>query len=221
MGDPIFQPFFFTTREYYDGATGNDVSKGSTLTFQELDETLLYLSASIADGGISFIGLTTASANLNTINFSKSDGTNFSILIDTGSGQTYTAGPGINIDVNNYISASLGNGLYFNGNVIEPRLGDGLYLNGNLLQPRLGDGLEFNGAYIQAKVRTVNGIGPINGNIATTLTAVLTGNSASLITSSSGAITGSIAEGTVWVISNDPDPDKNGDAYIFDSGSVG
>ena len=128
-----------------------------------------------------------------------------------GGGATYLPGPGINIDANNYISDRLGNGLEFNGTNI---------------QAALGDGLEFNGTNIQAEVRTVNGNLPINGNISTSLTAVLTGPSASsapnnLIGSSSGDATGSIANATVWIVSGDSStPDPDGLAYIFISQSA-
>jgi len=70
-------------------------------------------------------------------------------------------------------------------------------------------------------VTSVNGIFPTNGNVSTGITAVITGDSASLVVSSSGAPTGSIGEGTVWVISGDPNPNNNGDAYIFSSGPPG
>jgi len=73
-----------------------------------------------------------------------------------------------------------------------------------------------NGLAISASVRSVNGIFPIDGNISTTLTAVITGPSASLEASSSGDITGSFTEGTVWVISNDPDANIEGESYIYD-----
>ena len=111
MGQPI-QPgdLRFTTREYYlDG--GDDTANDSTLSFQQLDTTLIYLSNSIANinpvvnintGSL----LLTASANLNIITFSKADGTPFTVTIDTGSGQTYTAGAGIDI-VNNSISSEI------------------------------------------------------------------------------------------------------------------
>jgi hypothetical protein len=180
MGNPI-QPgdLQFITREYFlEG--GEDYAYDQTLSFQQLDTTLIYLSNSIANvnpnintGSL----LLTASANLNIITFSKADGTPFTITIDTGSGQTYTAGNGINIDGNNVVSS---------------------------------------------KILTVNGQGPNeSGNISTALTAVITGNSSSLVESSSGTITGSIANGTVWVISGDGDATKNGDSYIFKSGSTG
>lgn len=193
MGQPI-QPgnLQFTTREYYlEG--GDDYASGQILSFEQLDTTLIFLSNSIATAGTSFVGLTTASVASNTITFTKSNGDTFPILVNTGSGQTYTAGNGININGSNVVSA------------------------------KLGAGLEFNSSNIQATVRQVNGQDPdpVTGNISTALTAVETGTSASLVQSSSGAITGSITNGTVWVISNDGDATKNGDTYIFKSGSVG
>jgi hypothetical protein len=76
-------------------------------------------------------------------------------------------------------------------------------------------------AAITGTVTSVNGVYPINGNVTTALTAVITGDSASLIISSSGAATGSINEGTVWVIAGDPNPNNNGDSYIFAAGPPG
>ena len=73
---------------------------------------------------------------------------------------------------------------------------------------------------------TVNGAAmSAGGNITTALTAVLTGPSASgtnnLIASSSGNKTGSLTNGTIWVVSNDSStPDPDGLAYIFVSQSV-
>ena len=73
---------------------------------------------------------------------------------------------------------------------------------------------------------TVNGAAmSAGGNITTALTAVLTGPSASgtnnLIASSSGNKTGSLTNGTIWVVSNDSStPDPDGLAYIFVSQSA-
>ena len=47
-GQGINGPFNFTTREYFDNAGDPNAAKGSTLSFEELDETLLFLSASAA-----------------------------------------------------------------------------------------------------------------------------------------------------------------------------
>lgn len=179
MGTPITGPFIFTTRQFYD-ANGSNTAKDSTLTFEDLDQSLIFLSSSIANVNPNIDTsslLLTASVASNTITFTKGDGiTQFDITVETGSGQTYTAG----------------NGLDLIGNVFS------------------------------SKVLTVNGQNPDNlGNITTALTAVETGTSASLVQSSSGTITGSITNGTVWVISGDGDVTKNGDTYIFKSGSVG
>lgn len=43
-------PFPFQTRKYFDNAGDTNAAKGSTLTFEELDKTLLFLSASVASG---------------------------------------------------------------------------------------------------------------------------------------------------------------------------
>jgi hypothetical protein len=95
-------------------------------------------------------------------------------------------------------------------------------VSASYIQLQQGPGITINGLAITASLRTVNGNSPDgNGNVAVSLAAVLTGTSASLVASSSGTVTGSITEGTVWIISGDPDATKNGDAYIFDSGSVG
>lgn len=68
-------------------------------------------------------------------------------------------------------------------------------------------------------VTSVNGILPTAGNVAVSLTAVVTGTSASLASSGSGAITGSFSQGLLWVVSNDPTPANNGDVYIFTTSS--
>ena len=84
-----------------------------------------------------------------------------------------------------------------------------------------GLGITVNNLELTASVRSVNGILPVNGNIQTSLSATKTGTSASFDSSGSGAITGSIPDGLVWIISGDPTPAWNGDTYIYNSGSVG
>jgi len=167
----------FVTREYYL-VGGLDYSNNQTLTFQQLDTTLIFLSNSIANinpvvnintGSL----LLTASANLNIITFSKADGTPFTVTIDTGSGQTYTAGSGIDI-VNNSISS---------------------------------------------EILTVNLQGPTNGNIPLSITATITGPSSSL-SGSPFFLPNTYSprppiSGTIFVVSGDPDVNKNGNAYIF------
>lgn len=71
-------------------------------------------------------------------------------------------------------------------------------------------------------VTSVNGVLPSpGGNVSVALSATITGNSASLVISSSGANTGSLNPGTLWVVSGDPDPAANGDAYIYTTSSLG
>ena len=87
-----------------------------------------------------------------------------------------------------------------------------------------GPGIVINGYEISSSVLTVNGVAPdINGNIATALTNVITGTSGSLIISSSGDATGSITEGTVWVVSgmSGSASASNGVSYIWDGKEPG
>jgi len=92
----------------------------------------------------------------------------------------------------------------------------------DFVQISAGQGISVSGMMVTANVRTVNGVEPDGtGNIPLSLGTVVTGDSASLVISSSGAITASIANATVWIISGDATPANNGDAYIFKSGSVG
>jgi hypothetical protein len=82
-----------------------------------------------------------------------------------------------------------------------------------------GPGISIDGYKISASVLTVNGSSPdANGNISTALTEAITGPSASLVLSSSGAVTSSLTEGTVWVISGETTPNEalNGVSYIYD-----
>jgi hypothetical protein len=87
-----------------------------------------------------------------------------------------------------------------------------------------GPGIIINDYEISASVLTVNGVAPdANGNIATALTNVITGTSGSLILSSSGAATGSLTEGTVWVVSGmtGSASASNGVSYIWDGKEPG
>ena len=81
-----------------------------------------------------------------------------------------------------------------------------------------GYGIEVNEMQLTASVRTVNGIFPTNGNISVSITQTITGTSASLILSSSGAITGSFPDGLAWIITSGP---GTGSSYIYSSASVG
>jgi hypothetical protein len=106
--------------------------------------------------------------------------------------------------------------------------GDLIYLNDrvNTISASLptlytaGGGITITNQVITASLRTVNGnIPDSSGNIALALTSTRTGISSSLVASSSGANTGSLIDGTIWIISGDSNPDNNGDSYIWSSGS--
>lgn len=84
-----------------------------------------------------------------------------------------------------------------------------------------GSGIDINGTTISSRLVTVNGVQPVNGNATISLAGIISGTSASLILSSSGDVTSSIANSSLWVISNDPTPTNNGKAYIFNSGPPG
>lgn len=92
-----------------------------------------------------------------------------------------------------------------------------------------GPGITVNGLQVTASVQTVNGISPVNGNVAVSLAGVLTGLSSSnyninLVASSSGAITASFTNGALWVVSAETGSatsGSNGQVFIYQSGSVG
>jgi hypothetical protein len=78
-----------------------------------------------------------------------------------------------------------------------------------------GNGITISGKTITSRLTTVNGIAPTNGNASINLAYTITGISSSLVASSSGTITGSISDGSIWVIAGDSNPNNNGDTYIF------
>jgi hypothetical protein len=82
-----------------------------------------------------------------------------------------------------------------------------------------GNGISISGKTITSRLTTVNGISPTNGNASINLAYTITGISSSLVASSSGVITSSISDGSIWVIAGDSDPNNNGDTYIFVSQS--
>ncbi len=85
----------------------------------------------------------------------------------------------------------------------------------------IGDPINLNA--FSASVRSVNGVFPIDGNINTSLTNVIVGLSGSLIQSSSGTVTASLEEGTVWVVAGEVAPNEasNGQSYIWDGQNPG
>jgi hypothetical protein len=90
-GTGINGPFIFTTREFYDNDGDTSAAKGSVLTFGNLDQTLLFLSASAASGSSGkynsafpagttvpySVGGISANTNVNTLN-----GKTFSQMFD-------------------------------------------------------------------------------------------------------------------------------------------
>ena len=154
-----------------------------------------YSSSAHATGSIESIyrypGMTVfVSSSTETEEYWWRDGINNNqLILKTGSGQTYLEGPGIDIN-SNYISASLGAGLEFDGS-----------------------------NKIQAQVRTVNLQGPTNGNIPLSITNTITGPSSSL-SGSPFFLPDTYSprppiSGTIFVVSGDGDANKNGNAYIF------
>ena len=234
MGTPINPgDLQFTTREYYlDG--GDDYAAGNTLSFQQLDTTLIFLSNSIATAGTSFVGLTTASVNLNTINFSKSNGTTFSITVDTGSTATVNTGSLLltaSANLNTITFTKGDNTTQFSitvdtGSGQTYTAGNGININGsNVVSAKLGAGLEFDlSNQIQSQIRTVNLQTPTNGNISLSITNTITGPSSSL-SGSPFFLPDTYSprppiSGTIFVVSGDGDINKNGNAYIFVTSST-
>ena len=161
-----------------------------------------YSSSAHATGSIEsiyrYVGMTVfVSSSSETEEYWWKDGVNNNqLILKTGSGQTYTAGNGIDI-TNNTISASLGAGLEFDGS-----------------------------NKIQAQVRTVNLQGPTNGNIPLSITNTITGLSSSLSGSPfflpNTYSPRPPISGTIFVVSGETGPtvSKNGEAYIFVTSST-
>jgi hypothetical protein len=143
-----------------------------------------YSSSAHATGSIEsiyrYVGMTVfISSSTETEEYWWKDGINNNqLILKTGSGQTYTAGDGIDI-INNEISS---------------------------------------------KVLTVNLQGPTNGNIPLSITTTITGPSSSL-SGSPFFLPDTYSprppiSGTIFVVSGDGDPNKNGNAYIFVTSST-
>ena len=142
-----------------------------------------------------------------------------SLLFNNGDPQTLDG----SLIVTGAITGSLyGNATYSAGSNYALTAQQAFYADYVPLTAGPGITLTEGGLTISSNVLTVNGINPDgDGNIPLSLGTVLTGTSASLVVSSSGAVTASIADATVWIVSGDGTPANNGDAYIFKSGSVG
>lgn len=172
--------------------------KGSPLTWQEGDDNLTYLSNSI-QAAVDVPGGSDGQVQYN-------DNGNFNGVPDL----TYSGGA---LSATGSFLGSLDGTAAIATYVENAQTASYIQLS--------GFGIEVNNLELTASVRSVNGVFPSNGNIETALTATVTGTSASFDTSGSGDITGSLPDGLVWIISNDPTPSWNGDVYIYSSGSVG
>jgi len=96
---------------------------------------------------------------------------------------------------------------------------------GNIIEFTKGNKSKYINTIITSSfVKSVNGINPdpTTGNVNTSLTAVSTGTSASMLAASSS---GNLDNGEVWIIAGQTGGDpvsgsgSNGESYIFDSGS--
>jgi len=187
------------------------IVKGEPLTFLEGDNNLRYLETLAVSASNSFSNWTGSSssqfAGTASLSLTASYALNAGTTVDTGS---LVSTESFNAFTSSYNTGS------FTGSFIGDLIGTASYINLSA-----GPGIIINGLEITSSVRTVNGIFPTNGNIPVALSSTITGTSASLASSGSGNITGSIPDGLVWIISNDPTPSNNGDVYIYSSGSVG
>ena len=86
-GTGISGPFNFTTREYYDNNGDSNAAKGATLSFEELDETLLFLSASAASGSS---GVYASAFYPNTTVPATVGGITINTSVDTLEGKTFS-----------------------------------------------------------------------------------------------------------------------------------
>lgn len=183
MGIPVTSNFDISAPGFIDSRSGPYTSSNA--------------ATSSIDINFRYKGLTVfVSSSTEIAEYWWRDGVNNDqLIIKTGSGQIYYAGDGIVISSENYISASL------------------------------GDGLEFdNDDKIQATVRTVNLQIPTNGNIPLSITNTITGPSSSL-SGSPFFLPDTYSprppvSGTIFVVSGDIDANKNGEAYIFVTSST-
>ena len=179
--------------------------------------------------------LTTASISGLTQSFTKADGSTFEInLPDTASTdllysmsnglgiETFTfeniANASVQVDTASYHIANLTSSVLISAETSSIRPIDTIVFT-------QGDSSSFSITQDTSSfVKSVNGIlpDPTTGNANTSLTAVSTGTSASMLAASSS---GNLDNGEVWIIAGQTGGDpvsgsgSNGESYIFDSGS--
>ena len=176
--------------------TVNNAANATTSTFAS--------TAGVATTATLAASATTANTAITANTASYVQGANVDGTVESSTTSSYLTPLNQNVEITGNITASVG----ANFQTIE--IGTSGTINGqNILTT----------ANTSQFVTSVNGILPTAGNVSVSLTAVVTGTSASLVSSGSGAVTGSLSQGLLWVVSNDPTPSNNGDVYIFTTSS--
>jgi hypothetical protein len=220
-----------------NGGTGN-TSTGSLLTTASFaDPVITFAKGDGSTFGVDLSDLTVTNtinaanaayanlagaANTATLASNAVNSTNAinAINADTAS---YVLGTGVNGTVASAITASYVNQLSQNLVVTGSITGSA---GASFQTLNIGTSGTINGNNILTSANTsqfvtsVNGVLPTAGNVTVSLAGVVTGPSSSLIVSSSGVNTGSLTPGILWVISDDPTPENNGDVFIYTTGSA-
>ena len=194
-------------------AYSNIELRGASLILDTVNDSLIYYQDTITGNNLTLS--TETLTDDHDLKFPDGTGT----LILTVNGQGPDSSGNINIVTGSYTGSFTGS---FRGEVIGSLTGTSSFaanasnaVTASYVPLVQGQGVTISGLTISADVRTVNNIQPVNGNIAVALSATKTGTSASL----ASFPTASLADGTVWIVSNDLTPSNNGDAYIYNSGS--
>jgi hypothetical protein len=203
----IQQPFSVSgsvSGSFIGTLTGNLVGTASYVpSLQEILTSGASASIDIYLTGSSLIGTASWANNATTASFALNAGNiNTSSLVTTSSFNEYVS------SINNWTGSSTSS---FAGTASFATIAT----TANSVPLIAGPGVTINGLSITASVRSVNSIFPVDGNISIALSTTKTGTSASLVAEPKP----SLADGTIWVISNDPTPANNGLTYIFNSGS--
>jgi hypothetical protein len=194
-------------------ASTNIEMRGASLVLDTVNSSLIAYQNSITNNTLTVS--TEALTDSHNLKFPDGTGT----LILTVNGQGPDASGNINVATGSFTGSFSGS---FYGQVIGSVTGTSSFasnatnaVTASYVPLVAGPGISISGLNISASVRTVNAVLPIDGNIALSLSATKTGDSASL----ASFPTSSLADGTVWIVSGDSNPNNNGDAYIFNSGS--
>ena len=211
--------------------------KGSSLDYNEVDGNFMYLLTNMSGstinltGNVNITGDTTSIGAVYLPALSNSS-TNYLVNYDTSTGQLFYSDTSVTTATASYITSS---------NVYGPSGANSILSSSYALSSSFalnaanatlatnattasfinitGLGIIINGTSITSSLRSINGVFPgDDGNIVSPLVQTQTGTSASLVVSSSGAITGSLPDGLIWIINSGS---GSGDSYIYSSGSVG